>query len=678
MSLSFLYPLMWLAATTAIVPIVLHLRRRRDSRVVHFSAMQFLEDQPLARRPFISPRDWPLLLLRLLALLLLVAAFALPYFPRMRQPVITDSRVYVLDNTLSHRVDGGFDGARETIVNALSRTDVETQIAVVELTHKADALVSFGEGRDAAMMKLQALEPSYQRGSYLSAFRLANSLLQQSLGARRHIVLLGDSQTNQWDGELGTPPFLVDTEVLLPEVGSPTRPNAALMDPTIQSVPRGNRTIVQCSTRLFRQGIDTDFEVVFRSNRNETARRQVTIPRDADAITISAEWEIQPTEWVLGEIQIEGNPDSMPEDDRVVFSLAPAREGRLALLAGSAFLRTALSPEVMRGRWNVSVLDSPDDVSAAGKTTDFNVLCVESNRLTAARDFVIQALDAGHGVLLFVDRDTAVAEGYLRELGIELNPPGPRGKLPGFRYVSMEHPIFRPFRSPDFGSLDDIEIHHHRNLQLTDASPLAFSHTGQPLIWESNRWKGRLLVFAFTMDRDDTSWPMLPTFVPFLDKCFQHLRRQVSIRTHFEPGETCIWPVDSEEKVNQVSLVAEDAIPPTVVARAEVEQNQARLSIPGRPGLYAIRYDDRPDIAGVLDVNPPAQESYLSYTASPEVVATWQCVQTAVEPSSKSERPVAAHSVREVLRQRLWWWLLLAGLTALMLETLWVSLRTVG
>ena len=78
----------------------------------------------------------------------------------------------------------------------------------------------------------------------------------------------------------------------------------------------------------------------------------------------------------------------------------------------------------------------------------------------------------------------------------------------------LEHPIFQPFRSPDFGSLFDIKVSRFRRLSVAGAMPLVFSKNGDPLIFESNNAKGKMLVFAFAMDRDETNWPLHPTFVP--------------------------------------------------------------------------------------------------------------------------------------------------------------------
>ena len=73
--ISFLYPLYFLAALAVAAPIWLHLRRKEQQNLIRFSAMQFLDDQPVAQRSPLTPRDWWLLLLRIAALLALIAAF---------------------------------------------------------------------------------------------------------------------------------------------------------------------------------------------------------------------------------------------------------------------------------------------------------------------------------------------------------------------------------------------------------------------------------------------------------------------------------------------------------------------------------------------------------------------------------------------------------------------------
>ncbi len=78
----------------------------------------------------------------------------------------------------------------------------------------------------------------------------------------------------------------------------------------------------------------------------------------------------------------------------------------------------------------------------------------------------------------------------------------------------------------------------------------------------------------------------------------------------------------------------------------------------------------------VLDVNPAAEESELSYEAEPQALALWQQPQDNTEFAAPSQETDLALSTLEILQQRIWWWLLLAALIALFIETVWVAFRT--
>ena len=78
-----------------------------------FSTLRFLDDSPQPRGSPLRLRDLLLFALRVLALLLVVAAFAWPYLRGQEPVVVEESRVYILDNTLSHQAEDGFIRGRE-------------------------------------------------------------------------------------------------------------------------------------------------------------------------------------------------------------------------------------------------------------------------------------------------------------------------------------------------------------------------------------------------------------------------------------------------------------------------------------------------------------------------------------------------------------------------------------
>lgn len=77
MSLLWLFPAGFLALATLLLPLLIHLARRSEQRVVDFAALRWLSAKPRPRRR-IRFDEWPLLVLRLLLLALLAVLLARP------------------------------------------------------------------------------------------------------------------------------------------------------------------------------------------------------------------------------------------------------------------------------------------------------------------------------------------------------------------------------------------------------------------------------------------------------------------------------------------------------------------------------------------------------------------------------------------------------------------------
>jgi hypothetical protein len=80
--MSFLTPLFLVALAGLAVPVIIHLIQRERKNVVQFPSLMFLQRIPYQSVQRRRIRNWPLLLLRLAALALIVAAFARPFFRR--------------------------------------------------------------------------------------------------------------------------------------------------------------------------------------------------------------------------------------------------------------------------------------------------------------------------------------------------------------------------------------------------------------------------------------------------------------------------------------------------------------------------------------------------------------------------------------------------------------------
>src|ERR1700676_3830633 len=81
--MSFLSPLFLAALSAAAIPIVIHLIQRERKRVVQFPSLMFLQRIPYQSVRRRRIRHWLLLAIRVAAILLLVLAFARPFFQQV-------------------------------------------------------------------------------------------------------------------------------------------------------------------------------------------------------------------------------------------------------------------------------------------------------------------------------------------------------------------------------------------------------------------------------------------------------------------------------------------------------------------------------------------------------------------------------------------------------------------
>jgi hypothetical protein len=673
--ISFLHPWFWLGALAIAAPIWLHLRRRTETDLVRFSALRFLEDSPQPRQSSARLSHLFLFSLRTLGLLLVVGAFAWPFWRGAPPPPVKESRVYVLDNTLSHQADDGFKRDVERILREVGRAGRELQVGVIELTAQPRVVAAFGEDAEAATRKLRALQPSFQRGSYLAAFRQANAMLAHALGARKRIVFCSDNQENQWAENLNTPPFLYGVEVELPNAQPAERPNLSLAEPRAQRIFLGDKSLVNFTVKLSHQGPATAAIVGLQVNGQAIFNRPVDLAGQPETILLQAQWEAEPALWLGGEATVEGAPDALPGDNRVLFSLPPVREGKVALLAQSSYLRVALSPEVMRGHWATRVLEPGQLAAEAAGSDETEVLCLEAAYLQSpdARKLVWRYLTNGRGVILLVNRVGPVVSGALRELGFELFsvPASTKPRAEKFQYVISNHPIFHPFLSPEYGNLMEVEVFNPARLKVNQGIPLVFSESGEGLLFLGTQFPGRLFVVAFGFEREQTTWPLHVTFIPFLDLCLQNARPEDTTPGTYEPGEWSVIRLPADTPVREVVLRAGQR----EVARAAVSQGQAQLPMPGQPGLYALSYDASTEPAKLFSVNPSPKESRLTYVAAPEALKVWQLSNPQARPAAPAASATlpATLSRAAILEQQHWWWCLLGSLGALLVESAWTA-----
>ena len=227
--MSFLYAWAIALGLSAIVPLILHLRRRQTDRRVAFPALRYLSRAEDARSRSIVASDLLLLIVRVGLLIALALAAAGPLVGRggARDHEPTDVAL-VVDNSASvGRLDGDrllFEALVELAGTALAAARPEDRIWLFPTVGEP---LAAGVGAARAAEALARIEPTDGAADLAAAVARAGGALPADGGRRREIQLLSDLQAT---GLRAAPPAGGDAAPLVAYAPEPAaEPNGALV-----------------------------------------------------------------------------------------------------------------------------------------------------------------------------------------------------------------------------------------------------------------------------------------------------------------------------------------------------------------------------------------------------------------------------------------------------------------
>jgi hypothetical protein len=172
------------------VPILIHLLFRQKTRVVPIGSVQFLHQVVREHRRRRRVRQWLLLMLRMLAVLLLALLFARPYWRKAAALGLEQEIVFLVDRSASMQVRRGnslaFDEAVARLRGELGRVDAN---AIVHI-----GLCDTSGVEEISVDALSTARPTQLATDHAGAIAWAKDLLAASNRTHRRIVVISDLQ----------------------------------------------------------------------------------------------------------------------------------------------------------------------------------------------------------------------------------------------------------------------------------------------------------------------------------------------------------------------------------------------------------------------------------------------------------------------------------------------------
>lgn len=699
--MSFLTPLFLLGLAALAIPVLVHLTQRERKSVIAFPSLMFLKKIPYESVQKRRIRDWLLLALRLAALALIVSAFARPFLRGSgvaAAPGGARDIVVLLDRSYSMGYGDSWARAQRAAAESIASATPADRVSVVLFADSAEVALRSTPDRSRAVAEINAAAPGPGSTKYGPALKVAGSLLAESLLPRKEVIVVSDFQRSGWqpDDTLRLPGGTVVTTAV---VEGATGPSLALTPATLLrtrdagqperiTVTAGvlNRTAADAASVPVQLEIDGRIVQTLPVNVAGGASATVTFaPVSIAAATTRATVRLgteTPSGVPTGVAPATSTVDALARDNVFNFVITPSAPVPVTVVTqgnrGDANLYLSRALAIGQAPRFETTLQSVDalagDAANRARLLILNDVAVPEAAAARLTTFV----EGGGGLLLALGpRATwpAAREAWLPAV-IAAPVDRTRGAAAKLSGMDYGHAVFEPFRAPRSGDFSTARFYSYRGLKpAAGATVLARFDTGEPALVEKTIGRGRVVMFASTIDLSWNDLALKPVFLPFIHQLGRHLsgfREQPSSLTI---GEVLDITAAEIAAGATSTAAASSESGRTVLApsgqRRDLSVNSESMASAGalelvEQGFYEIRSSGRepgPVIVAAANVN--LSESNLD-RMDPEELVTGVTGNGAA--GSTGAQDVLPDEAQE-LNQRVWWYLLFAGILLLIAET---------
>ena len=197
--MNWLFPGFLAGAALIGLPVLLHLLRRKPRALVRFPSLRFLGESALRDTRQNQLMRWLTLLLRCLAIALLCAAFARPFWGAA--PTSTRrALVIALDNSMSQQARGRWEETQGWSLSRLDELAPGDQAALLVMEPEPVWLVPMTDDLARVRTALAAVKPGYDKTRYARPLRIAGEALAKVSAGTKILAWAADEQRIGWRG----------------------------------------------------------------------------------------------------------------------------------------------------------------------------------------------------------------------------------------------------------------------------------------------------------------------------------------------------------------------------------------------------------------------------------------------------------------------------------------------
>lgn len=658
---NFLNPIfLTLAAGAAALPILIHLLRRNKAVRIDFAAMRFLlgNTRPIVR--WLRIKQFLILLMRIMAVVLLGLAFARPFFPgKTNLGILSDQDReigIVLDVTASMHAAENARRAAAHLQDLLQGLKDGTLISVC-LAGKSPRIIVEREPLKASLrQRVQLLaKPTFQAGQLREAVQAVDDLMRSSPTPRKELYLISDFQRSAWPEQAKLLDLRSGARLLPIAVAQKPWKNAGIV---AASPPQQGKTDWQCAIYNYSPGELGRGTVRLIINGRAVASKAVRFGTE-QTLQIEVRYAPRNAARQTGYFELLLEEDDYTPDNYYYFSAAGRPATKILAVNGEQarddsdelfFVSRAFQ---VRGTPYELAVRSPNELKAADLDAfDIillaNVKGLNHNVLQALEQFVM----AGGGLLIAPgDKITPrvfnrlfaglVPGKLIARAHDRLNRSGGNILL----LAQLEHSLIEKLAIVGGAAWSQSFIYQYwRSEPAEAASILAMFDDGNPAILEKTLGRGKVVMFTFPLDVEWSQLPVKPLFLPMLYTLAEYLPPRRGVEASWTVGQ----PIFLGKRFAAGTPITMNTPDGAEVTLQPEQQIFARTS---SPGIYEARQGG---ISQQMAVNVVRTESETELLNEKQISAWVQSSSETVSLDLEQSRVTAAAARETESSQKLW------------------------
>ncbi|HZW38505.1 MAG TPA: BatA domain-containing protein [Ignavibacteriaceae bacterium] len=554
----FLNPSILFGLLAASIPVVIHLLNLRKLKKIEFSTLAFLKKLEKNKIRKIKLKQWLLLALRVLIILLIVLAFSRPALEGTAIGGTTSAAkttsVFIIDDSFSMSIvdekGSSLNKAKETIKELINHLQEGDEAALITTTSRNEDDIAVNILKQVST-KAEQVKTSYVKGNIHNAIVQAAKIIGDSKNFNKEVYIFSDFQKSNLGDEkqfsdLGS---MLDEGVKIysfdyksPEVLNLSISNIRLNSGMFEKdIPLLFDVIVD--NKSFKDADDGVLSIFVENER--TAQQSFTIEKGTSK-TLSIEVPIKKSGNISIQAKIED--DAIKEDNSRFFSLFIPREIPVLIMGDKQedlnYISLALAASNETGALKINE-KLFSQVNALNLNDYHSIIIAGSGNPGIAK--LKSYVENGGGLFLLPGSSSTLSS--FNQLvspltGVSASSlvgnPGQNITSYKFNNVDFEHPLFTNLFVNEKKHLESPDIFAYYKINIGGGKKIISMSDGSAFLSEMKSGKGKILLLNTAPVLNWTNFPMKGIFPSLMNKIVYYLAFKNNVDDEIFPGDKII------------------------------------------------------------------------------------------------------------------------------------------